>query len=193
MNHDNVDNEDHEMVEPIHADDDSEGSGNNINLDQMYRDYQQETLFMQPISIENLMQHSNNDPDVTTEEEFWSRFNADLMMESFIAPLSNSYSDLGTFDWVPCSECGQCPCSWLKVRGAIQMFATNRWGDYLRIEHLSENQKIKRCKILFVVIRRLKYGFPQYMDCAELESCITINIGLIYQLSEQSTSEAMNI
>ena len=198
MNHDNDDDENHDRVElpivgNIDADDNSEGSGNNINLDQMYLDYQQETLFIEPISIENLMQHSNNDPDVTTEEEFWTRFNADLMMESFIASLAHSHSDLGTFDWVPCSECGQCPCSWLKVRGAIQMFATNRWGDYLRIEHLSENQKIKRCKILFVVIRRLKYGFPQYLDRAELESCITINIGLIYQLSEQSTSEAMNI
>ena len=198
MNHDNDDNEDHDGFELprdaiIDADDDSEGSGNNINLDQMYRDFQQETLFMQPISIENLMQHSNNDPDVTTEEEFWSRFNADLMMESFIAPLSNSYSDLGTFDWVPCSECGQCPCSWLKVRGAIQMFARNRWGDYLRIDHLSQNKRITRCKILFVVIRRLKYGFPQYLEFSDLESCITQNIGLIFQLSSNIISDAENI
>ena len=154
MNHDHDNNEDHDsndaedyervelpIIGNIRADDDSVGSGNNNNIDQMYREYQQETLFMQPISMENLMQHSNNDPDVTTEEEFWSRFNANLMMESFIAPLSNSYSDLGTFDWVPCSECGQCPCSWLKVRGAIQMFASNRWGDYLRIDHLSQQKR----------------------------------------------------
>ena len=193
MNHDNVDNEDHEMVEPIHADDDSEGSGTNINLDQMYRDYQQETLFMQPISIENLMQHSNNDPKVTTGEEFWTRFNADLMMESFIASVTNSHSDLGTFDWVPCSECGQCPCSWLKVRGAIRMFARNRWGDYLRIDHLSQNKRITCCKILFVVIRRLKYGFPQYLEFSDLESCITQNIGLIFQLSSNIISDAENI
>ena len=206
MNHDHDNNEDHDsndaedyervelpIIGNIRADDDSVGSGNNNNIDQMYREYQQETLFMQPISMENLMQHSNNDPDVTTEEEFWSRFNADLMMESFIAPLSNSYSDLGTFDWVPCSECGQCPCSWLKVRGAIQMFASNRWGDYLHIDHLSQQKRIKRCKILFVVTRRLKYGFPQYLDHSELESCIIKNIALFFQLSLQSTNAAQNI
>ena len=193
MNHDNDVNEFHDWDENIHTDDESEGSGNNINPDQMYSDFQQETLFMEPISREILMQHSTNNPDVTTEEELMSRFNTDLMMESFIESLANSHSDLGTFDWVPCSECGQCPCSWLKVRGAIQMFARNRWGDYLRIEHLSENKRIKHCKILFVVIRRLKYGFPQYLDSAELESCITKSIGLIFQLSALSINAAEKI
>ena len=62
MNHDNDDNEDDDRVEHIHADDDSEGSGNNVNLDQMYSDFQQETLFMQPISREILLHHSTNDP-----------------------------------------------------------------------------------------------------------------------------------
>ena len=193
MNHDNDDNEDDDRVEHIHADDDSEGSGNNVNLDQMYSDFQQETLFMQPISREILLHHSINDPNITTQEELITTLNTDLMMESFIASVANSHSDLETFDWVPCSECGQCPCSWLKVRGAILMFARNRWGDYLRIEQLSENNRIKRCKILFVVIRRLKYGFPQYLDCSDLESCIKNNIGLLFQLSAQSTSDAMNI
>ena len=73
MNHDNDDNEDHDGLELpidaiIDADDDSEGSGNKSNLDQMYRDYQHETLFMEPIRREILMQHSNDDPNVTTEE-----------------------------------------------------------------------------------------------------------------------------
>ena len=114
-------------------------------------------------------------------------------MESFIESLSNSYSNLGTFDWVPCSECGQCPCSWLKVRGAIQMFARNRWGDYLRIDHISQQKRIKHCKILFVVTRRLKYGFPRYLDHSELESCIIKNIALFFQLPLQSTIAAQNI
>ena len=127
MNHDNDDNEDDDRVEHIHADDDSEGSGNNVNLDQMYSDFQQETLFMQPISREILLHHSFNDPNVTTQEELITTLNTDLMMESFIASVANSHSDLETFDWVPCSECGQCPCSWLKVRGAIRMFSRNRW------------------------------------------------------------------
>ena len=190
MNHDNDDNEDDDRVEHIHADDDSEGSGNNVNLDQMYSDFQQETLFMQPISREILLHHSINDANVTTQEELMTRLNADLMMESFIASVANSHYDLGTFDWVPCSECGQCPCSWLKVRGAIRMFARNRWGDYLRIDHLSQRKRINRCKILFVFIRRLKYGFPQYLDCDGLESCIIQNIGFIFQLTDQSINDA---
>ena len=159
----------------------------------MYSDFQQETLFMQPISREILLHHSINDANVTTQEELMTRLNADLMMESFIASVANSHYDLGTFDWVPCSECGQCPCSWLKVRGAVLMFARNRWGDYLRIDNLSENKRITRCKILFVVIRRLKYGFPQYLEFSDLESCITQNIGLIFQISSNIISDAENI
>ena len=139
------------------------------------------------------MHHSINDPNITTQEELITTLNTDLMMESFIASVANSHYDLGTFDWVPSSECGQCPCSWLKVRGAIRMFARNRWGDYLRIDHLSQRKRINRCKILFVFIRRLKYGFPRYLECSELESCITKSIALIFQLSEQSTNEAENI
>ena len=73
------------------------------------------------------------------------------------------------------------------------MFARKRWGDYLRIDHLSHNKRITRCKILFVVTRRLKYGFPQYLDHSNLETCITKSIGQIFQLSAQSINDAENI
>ena len=106
-----------------------------------------------------MLHHSTNDPNVTTQEELITRLNTDLMMESFIESVANSHSDLGTFDWVPCSECGQCPCSWLKVRGAIQMFARNCWGDYLRIDHLSQNRRINQCKILFLLFEDSNMGF----------------------------------
>ena len=106
------------------SDNESDGSGNN-NPDQMYAYYQQQTLFIEPISKEIVMQYANNDPDVLTKKQFWKRFNEDWMMENTIKSLSNSYTYLSTFDWVSCSECGECPCSWLKVREQLKCLQVN--------------------------------------------------------------------
>ena len=175
---------DHPTDENGNSDNESAGSGNN-NQDQMYAYYQQQTLFIEPISKEIVMQYANNDPDVLTKKQFWKRFNEDWMMECTIKSLSNSYTDLSTFDWVSCSECGECPCSWLKVRGAIEIFARQRWGDYLRIKHLSNSQRLDRCRLVVSVAKRLKYGYPRCREIDEIDSCILHNVSSLFQTMER--------
>ena len=174
---------DHPTDENGNSDNESAGSGNN-NQDQMYAYYQQQILFIEPISKEILIQYANNDPDVSTREQFWKRFNEDWIMESTIDSLSNSYTDLGTFDWVSCSYCGECPCTWLKIRGAIEMFARQRWGDYLRIGHLSKNQRLDRRRLVVALAKRLKYGYPRCREINELDSCILQNIASNFPTTE---------
>ena len=165
------------------SDNESNGSGTN-NQDQMYAYYQHEILFMDPIRKEILMQHAMNDPDVSTKKLIWKRFNEDWLMENIIESLSNSHTDLTTFDWVSCSECGECPCSWLKVRGAIEMYARQRWGDYQRIEHLSNSQRLDRRRLVIAVVKRLKYGYPRCREIDEVDSCIFHNISSLFPTTE---------
>ena len=105
-------------------------------------------------------------------------------MESTIDSLSNSYTDLSTFYWVSCSECGECPCSSLKVRGATEMFARQRWGDYLRIEHLSNSQRLDRRRLVVAIVKRLKYGYPQCREIDQVDSCILQNISSLFPTKE---------
>ena len=64
------------------------------------------------------------------------------------------------------------------------MFARQRWGDYLRIEHLSNSQRLERCRLVVAVVKRLKHAYPQCREIDEVDSCILHNISSIFPTKE---------